>query len=87
MDELQLFRGKDYIVNDKIAIHHPTINDICDYGEQNYYALVSRLTAVPSDYKVQLFDMGVDYESISEFDLFALMCQGLNVEESSILFL
>ncbi len=86
MDELQLFRGKDYVINDKIKIHHPTINDIADYGEQNYYGLVSRLSGVPADYKVQLDSIGIDYEEISEFDLFALMCKGLTVEESKILF-
>ena len=86
MDELLLFRGKDYVVNDKIKIHHPTLNEIADYGEQEYYGLVSRLTCVPSDYKVQLFDMGVDYEEVTEFDLFTLICNGLDVEETAILF-
>lgn len=86
MDELQLFRGKQYIINDRIKINHPTIDQICDYGEQEYFGLVSRLTCVPSDYKVQLFDMGIDYEEISEFDMFVLMCKGLNVEQTYILF-
>lgn len=86
MDELQLFRGKDYIVNDKIKIHHPTLDDIVSCGEQNYYELVSRLTAIPSDFKGQLDELGVDYEEISEFDLFTLMCKGLDVEETCILF-
>jgi hypothetical protein len=86
MDELQLFRGKDYVINDRIKIHHPTLNDIVDYGEQNYYGLVSRLTAIPSDFKGQLDELGIDYEEISEFDLFILICKGLNVEETRILF-
>ena len=86
MDELQLFRGKDYVVNDKIKIHHPTLDQIVEYGEQNYYGLVSRLTSIPSDYKGQLDELGIDYEEISEFDLFILICKGLNVEESKVLF-
>lgn len=86
MDELQLFRGKDYEINDRIKIHHPTLNDIVDYGEQNYYGLVSRLTSIPSDYKGQLDELGFDYEEVAEFDLFILICKGLNVEESKILF-
>lgn len=86
MDELQLFRGKDYVINDKIKIHHPTLDQITEYGEQEYFGLVSRLTATPSDYKVQLFDMGLDYEEITDFDMFALMCNGLDVNDTSILF-
>jgi len=86
MDELQLFRGKDYVINDRIKIHHPNLDDIVTYGEQNYYGLVSRLTATPSDYKGQLDELGFDYEEVAEFDLFILMCKGLNTEESKILF-
>lgn len=86
MDELQLFRGKEYVVNDRIKIHHPTLDDIVTYGEQNYYGLVSRLTSIPSDYKAQLDQLEIDYEEISEFDLFIMLCKGLNVEETRILF-
>lgn len=86
MDELQLFRGKQYVVNDRIKINHPSLDQIVEFGEQNYYGLVSRLTAIPSDYKGQLDLLGVDYEEISEFDLFTLLCKNLKVEETSILF-
>lgn len=87
IDELQLFRGKDYIVNEHITIHHPTLNEICDYGEQKYYSMVSTLCATPSDYKVFLFDnLGVDYEKITEFEFFCTLCKGLSINETSILF-
>lgn len=87
IDDLQLFRGGDYIINESITISHPTLNKICDYGEQKYYAMVSSLCATPSDYKVFLLDnFGVDYEDISEFEFFCTLCKGLSVNETSILF-
>lgn len=86
IDELQLFRGQDYVINDHIVIHQPTLNEICDFGELRYYNMVYLLTATPSQYKVPLFDMGVDYEEISDFDLFVLLCKHLSNENTSILF-
>lgn len=86
IDELKLFRGKDYQVNDYINIHQPTLEEICDYGEQKYYSMVSTICATPSEYKVQLFDMGTDYEKISEFQFFTALCKGYKKENTSILF-
>ena len=87
IDELQLFYRKDYVVNDLISIHHPTLDEICTYGEQKYFAMVSGLCATPSDYKVFLFDnLGIDYEEISEFDLFCSLCGRFTKKETSILF-
>ena len=86
MDELQLFRGKDYKLNDKITIHHPTLNEICDYGEQKYYSMVSNLCATPSDFKVQLLDnFGIDYEEVSDFEMFSMISRSLTVEDTSII--
>lgn len=86
IDELQLFRGKDYAINDKISIRQPTLDEICDYGEQMYYAMVSVLTATPTDYKVWLFDMGYDWTQINDLDLFYTVTRGLDVTQTEILF-
>lgn len=87
IDELQLFRGKDYIINNSITIHHPTLDEICNYGEERYYQMISCLCSTPSDYKVMLLDnFGVDYEQISEFQFFILMRQVFSQFDTSILF-
>ena len=86
MDKLQLFRGQDYIINEHITIHHPTINEICDYGEKEYYSMVSNLISIPSDLKGQLYNIGIDYEEIDEFSLFAMLCKSMDVESTRILF-
>lgn len=87
IDELQLFRGKDYVINDKITIRQPTLNDICDLGEQRYFNMVSSLCATPSDYKVMLADnCGVDYEKVGEFEFFCMIRDSLSVEDTSIIF-
>ena len=84
IDELQLFRGKDYKINDKITIHQPTLDEICNYGEQKYWSVVSMLTSNPSDYKVQLDDAGIDYETISDLDFFFMLCHDLSIDDTRI---
>lgn len=70
LDELKLYRGCDYVIGDCLSVRHPSLGEICSYGEQNYYQMVYHLTAVGADLKWQLFDAGIDYTKIDDFDLF-----------------
>lgn len=82
IDYLQLYFGDDYVINDYITIFHPTLQTIIDMGERNYYSMVYTLCSIPSDMKSKLWDMGIDYEEISDFELFALLSRGLTKEET-----
>ncbi len=85
VDELQLYMGDDYVINDKIRVKQPTIGDLIDYGEQQYFSTIYTLTAIPSDMKSQLNDMGLDWCEISDWDLFLMLSQTLPQERTSIL--
>jgi len=89
VDELLLFRqssmGIDYIINEKIIVHHPTLSEMCDFGEQRYYSVATALTCNPSAYKVALYDMGIDFDTLCDFDFFIMMCQNLPVESTKLL--
>lgn len=85
-DELQMYFGEDYIVNDKIHIHQPTIGEIVEWGERKYYSMIYTLTCIPSDMKSQLDDLGVNYMEISDFELFMLLSRSLGQKDTSILF-
>ena len=47
-DELLLYFGDDYVVNDKITIHQPKIGEIVAY-EKEYFNTIYTLCAIPSD--------------------------------------
>ena len=49
VDELKLYFGDDYIINDNIVITQPTIDGVVTYGEAQYFSMVHTLTAIPSD--------------------------------------
>ena len=85
-DELQMYFGEDYIINDKIKIHQPTIGEIVQYGEREYYSMVHTLTCIPSDMPSQLDDLGINYMEIEDFELFMMLTRGLTKEKTNILF-
>ena len=81
-----MYFGEDTIINDYIKIHIPTVGEIVEYGERDYYSMIFSLTAIPSDMKSQLFDKGIDYEEISDFELFYLLTRDLTQDKTQLLF-
>ena len=69
-DELKIYRGEDFVVSKHIHIHQPTLNEICDYGERDYYSMIYNLTATPQSLKVQLWDIAIDYTEITPYEIF-----------------
>lgn len=86
-DELKVYRGEDFIVSDHIKIHQLTLGEICDYGEQNYFSMIQSITATPQSMKVQLWDMGIDYTTVTAWELFySILYKLYPLEKTSIIF-
>ena len=86
IDQLQLYFGDPYVINNNITIFQPTVGEIMKYGEKKYYSMVHTLTAISSDMKSQLDDIGLDYEQVEDFQLFMMLAPTLSQESTSILF-
>lgn len=86
IDELQLYFGDDYIVNDYISIHQPTVGEIVEFGEKSYYSMVQTITAIPSEMKSQLWDMGIDWTQITDYQLAMMLWPSLPQHRTKILF-
>lgn len=86
-DELQIYRGKDYVINENIKIHQPTLNEIIEYGERKYFGMIYSIVATGNDLKWQLADAGIDYTKIKEFEIFCFMTyKAYSKSETSIIF-
>lgn len=72
---VNLLYKKEYPVGGGVNIRIPSIREIID-DEEEYYGLVSSITAMPIDMCVQLNDIGIDFTSINEYDLFLMMFDG-----------
>ena len=82
IEKPNLLRVNEYKINDKISVHVPRVEEIFDFGDQKYYSIVQSLVSTPFDLMVELDDIGVDYETISDYQLFILMFESIAVNEA-----
>lgn len=74
------------IPDTKISIRIPTVGEILE-DEQNYYNIISSLTASPYQYMVQLNDIfHIDYTTITDYDLFKMLFSAYLQSDLSIIF-
>lgn len=86
VDELGLYFGDPYVVNDYITITLPKIGQVVQFGERSYYSMIQTITAIPSEMKSQLWDMGIDWTQITDFQLFMMLAPTLPKDKTSIIF-
>lgn len=85
MPTLNLLYRRDYAINDYIKIKIPTVGEVIDH-EDDYYSMVSILTAMPIDYMVPLDDVGIDFTTINDYELFLLLFSGMKEQDTSLIF-
>lgn len=73
-------------ITDFLSIYIPTVGEILSSDDREYYQMVTTLTSSPYDLMVQLDDMGIDYEQITDFELFMLLFQSLQNKDLSLIF-
>lgn len=75
VDELKLYNGLPIQITDKIIMKVPTLGQICEFGDNNYFSFVQTFTATPMDENIIVFltDIGIDFNNISNFELFMLL--------------
>lgn len=85
-DKLQLYVGKPFHVNDKLIIKQPTVGDLINIGEKDVYSVVHIFTSNTTSYRMILWDMGMDWCKMSDFELFQMLCPTLPQESTEFLF-
>lgn len=73
------------VINDYIRITIPEVGQVLE-DEDAYYGLIASLTAMPIDLMVQLDDMGIDFTSINEYELFLMMFKSIQLLDTSLVF-
>lgn len=77
VDELKLYLGSDIKIASGITLYQPTIGEIANYNEAEYFSMAQTLCSTPSSMKVALDDMKLDYMQVDDFQLFMMLCQSL----------
>ena len=86
VDDLKLYIGDAYVINEHISVLQPIIKDIAEFGEKEFFSVLHTVTAIPSDMKANLDDMGLDWMEVEDFELFMMLAQTLTPDRTSILF-
>lgn len=87
IDKLKLYRGEPFEITNGIEIHVPSLSEICEYGENNYYGMIHTLCAVGIDLCWQLEEIGIPFDKISDYDLFReILSVKYTVDDTRIIF-
>ena len=84
---LRVYFGDDYVVNDRIIIHQPSIQDFIDAdNESDIYHVIAPFVSNTTGYRVQLWDMGIDWNKISNLELFSMLIKTIDFKYSQLIF-
>lgn len=86
-NSLKILRGDSFYVSEFLSLKQPKIGEIAEYGDIQYYNMISTLCATPTDLMVFLEDtVGVAYETCPELVLFAIIIKSMPIETTKIIF-
>ena len=89
-NNLQLYFCKDYTVKHKdsngITIRQPRISDFVTYGEKTVYESVMPFISNPTSLRVQLWEINIDWNKITDYQLFSLLITNCNNEFTEHIF-
>ena len=71
-DKLKMFFGENYEVNG-IKIVQPTIGDILEIGEKNFYHALSPFTNNSTSIRLMLWTAGVDWCNVRDIEVFYVL--------------
>ena len=90
-DMLQLYFGEPYVIDlenvpGTVTVLSPTIGDIISIGEKRFYQTLNIFICNTTQYRVLLWDLGIDWNTFSDFELFVMLSQQIDPEVSKLLF-
>ena len=86
MDQLKILRGKPIEIDGIVTLLQPTIDQICDFGEQRFFSTFFTLCSIPSDMKSALWDANLDFMKVTDWQLFLMLSRNFNKEDTSLFF-
>lgn len=86
IDKLLIYLGDDLIINEQLSVRQPSIIEIARFGENKYFNIIYLLCSIPSDFKSELWDMGYNYNDISDFENFIITTRNLDIEDTKLIF-
>lgn len=90
-DLLQMYFGEPYVIDlegipGKVTVLSPTIGDIVRIGEEKFYQTLNLFVCNTTQYRVVLWDLGIDWNEFSDFSLFVMLYKQADPDVVKLLF-
>ena len=85
-DHLKMYFGEPFEVGNGLIIHQPTVGQILEVGEQEFYAMLYLFISNPTTYRLQLWDLGIDWNKITSYMLFTMLIKSVDSDVAKIIF-
>lgn len=90
-DRLRMYFGDPYTIDFEdlrgaITIYSPTIGDIMEIGEKKFYQTLMLLITNTTANKLMLWEAGIDWNEISDFELFSMFIKTVDSDICKLLF-
>ena len=85
-DHLKMYFGEPFEVGNGLIIHQPTVGQILEVGEQDFYAMLYVFISNPTTYRLQLWDLGIDWNKISSYTLFTMLIKSVDSNVAKVIF-
>lgn len=81
-----MYFGEDYHPSDKITIRQPTIGEIMRFGDSKFYSILNIICGNPTMFRLKLWDLGVDWNTLTDFEWFCTNVRQLSIDDTYLLF-
>lgn len=90
-DRLQMYMGFPYVIDlesaeGSITISVSTMRTFIELGEKRYLQTINVFTTNTTEYRVPLWDVGIDWNEISDFELFCMLYKQIDSEVAKSMF-
>lgn len=90
-DMLQMYFGEPYEIDledaiGRVTVLQPSMGDIIRIGETRFYQTLNIFTCNTTQYRLILWDLGIDWNKFSDFELFVMLHSQADPEVTSLLF-
>ena len=88
-DRLKLYFGEPFTIpcrHGEITVLSPTIGDIIALGESKFYSTLNLFVANTTSYRLFLWDLQLDWNEVSDFELFCMIFKNIDSDASKLLF-
>lgn len=86
-----MFFGDPYVIDVEsatgtITLYQPCIDDLIKIGQEKFFSSLSVLITNTTSYRLPLWEMGIDWNEFSDFNLFLLLYKRLDPDVVKMLF-